>query len=147
MAGRRVEVVCYVPSGQEDQSDLSRADYIFSAYDKMKPNFTLILSGNYHSRVIRSDFDSQDPMGMQLSGLDPVSLPVYSTSGDYWACAGNPVPECGIKSIPNQARSLRQDVKISDEVTTGGYHGLIVIEKFTASPPAGMQAESSEVKQ
>jgi len=145
LSGRQIEVICYVPSDEGAPSGGSRARNVLSAHDRVNPDFTLVLSGNYHARVIRSDFDDQDPLGAQLSELDPVSLPVYSTRGEYWACGGSPMPECGVKSVSGQARSLRQGVTLSEEVTARGYHGSIVIEEFTASSPAGLQDDSTGV--
>lgn len=145
LAGRRIEVVCYVPSDREVQMGGSRAQNILSTHDRVKPDFTLVLSGNYHSRVVKADFDDQEPLGAQLSRLDSVSLPVYSTRGEYWACGGSPVPDCGVRSVSDQAHSLKQGVMLSEEITGRGYHGSIVIEEFTASPPVELRTSSPGV--
>lgn len=139
LSGRRIEVVCYVAWDPKGPPSGARSRNIISAYNRVKPDFTLILSGNYHSRVARSDFDDQDPLGVQLSKLRALSLPVYSTSGEYWACEGSPVPECGVKHVSDQAHLLSEGVTLTDEITARGYNGSVVIEKFTASPPAGQQ--------
>lgn len=143
LSGRQIDVVCYVPSEPEEAGG-SRAHHILAARDRVKPDFTLVLTGNYHSRVVRSDFDDQDPLGAQLSKLDMVSLPVFAGRGEYWACSGVPVPECGVKRIPERARPLRQGVTLSKEITGRGYHGSIMIEEFTASLPVGVRVDSIE---
>lgn len=94
----------------------------------------LVLTGNLHARrKIGSPFDpGVELMAWHLRDLPALSLDVRARGGSAWICA----PGCGAHELGAPDPTLAVGLRRFDRASANGYDGEVVLERFTASPPA-----------
>jgi hypothetical protein len=123
--------------------DAFMARTLSEASATIRPAQTMVLVGDYHSRVIKGYMwkpdDDHRPMGMLLREKDPdvLGLRVIGRSaGSAWMC--NMRLECGpgplrAHDFEGSVPQLALDLDAADKV---GWCGTLFVEALNASPPA-----------
>lgn len=104
---------------------------------------TLILTGNFHSRV--EPRGGSEPMGLLVAeAVGPqrvVSLDVAHRGGTAWLCLATPEgQQCGSARVrrrgPREEGSEGEGISRTGSLTETGHHGWYRVGPITASPPA-----------
>lgn len=94
----------------------------------------LVLTGNLHARrKVGNPFDpAVELMAWHLRDLPALSLDVRARGGSAWVC----IPECGTHGLAAPDPVPATGLRLLDRPSANGYDGEVVLERFTASPPA-----------
>ncbi|MBX3727457.1 MAG: hypothetical protein KF823_16275 [Xanthomonadales bacterium] len=137
-AGAAVGVLAFdVPDPAVGGADRERhmADRIEQALAGPEAPPMLVLTGNLHARrAIGHRFDPDLPlMAWHLRSHRSLTVNVRALAGSAWICT----PQCGeqvLGSIP--APAPETGLQLFQSLSATGYDGEVVLERFTASPPA-----------
>ena len=131
--GRNVDIVLYDPgsdtAGTSEARDLAMANEVRTALSGLSHGRLLILTGNVHAILERPSFappEMQTPMGSYLRDLDPYSVHITASSGQFWACA----PTC-------KAQTVSASKRISGPMEKGPWSLQIVLPRFTVATLTG----------
>jgi erythromycin esterase-like protein len=109
-----------VDSQKRDKAMAVRLRHAFAALPRGR---LLVVSGNVHAMLARPDdapSEMQTPMGAYLRDLDPYSVNISASGGEYWAC----MQQCGTIAVPSSTRS-------STRVSDGVNNLEIVLPRFS----------------
>lgn len=144
--GGDVQVVLFnrTPTeGGGQQRDREMADYLRRAADE--PNaLLLVLTGNYHSRVVEGTpwDDHYQPMalllGRQLAAGRLVTLDVAHAGGTAWVCLSD-AAGCGVTELHGRGPAGARGVVINGAREENGHDGWYRVGAIHASRPAWPQ--------
>lgn len=103
--GRDVALLAYDMAAETARRDANArdrfmADVVRHAYDALPRGRLLVLGGNVHAMLERPGYAPPQmpvPMGTHLRELQPVSVRIGASTGEYWACM-RPNP-CGPQPV------------------------------------------------
>jgi hypothetical protein len=160
--GKPLSVVAYDVRGLDGNArQESMAQRLLEAHAKAGPGtLALVLSGNVQARTVSgAEWDKElVPLGARLLAAEPKlkSLDAQYSGGTAWTCeaAGGTHIDCRSRMVgaPQRTRILGRGlpasrvakgyelhkiyVRLDDEVSAEGYHGLYYVGRLSASPPA-----------
>jgi len=132
-----------IDSNTGHDRDSFMAGTLSEAIATIRPAQTMVLVGDYHSRVIKGypwkPDDDHRPLGALLRDKDPDVLGlrvIWRRPGSAWTC--NTSMECGphpvrARAFEGSVPQLALDLDAADKV---GWSGALFVEAVNASPPA-----------
>ncbi len=124
-------------------SDFGMASSLVRNIEESPNDFTLLLTGNLHSRLRRDTTTIKpEPMAYLASQARPkwrfVSINATFSSGEAWACyiaAGSTEMECKAAEHKTKWPLSARKIVASDVLDENGYHGTFYVGPITASLP------------
>lgn len=124
--------------------DTDMAELLLAALEAAPDRLFLVLTGNYHSRIVEgAPWNAKfQPMvrtvQTALAGKRPLAtLNLSSKGGEAWICLSDKAEDCGVRKTgggKNEGDDWR--VEIGDSPAAQGHHGYYHVGKLTVSPPA-----------
>ncbi len=137
--GRQIALLAFDQNPGETDADLDR-DAIMAR--NVRAALTsipmLLLAGNFHVRLEPgTPWDPQQRfLAWHLRDLRPFTLDVTAWQGEYWICTGASPDDCGLRSFSSEPSGDTPRLVADSETRERGYVAQLILERFTASPPA-----------
>lgn len=123
-------------AGSHHARDRAMAEHLREQFNAAAPARFLVVTGNVHAMLRKPGYappEMQQPMGAYLIDLDPFSINISASSGQFWACSGG---QCAaMESRPAQWRS-------GPDREGGAYHYQLVLPQFSVARLLGTTAAS-----
>lgn len=123
--------------------DTDMAERLHQAIVAAPESTFLVLTGNYHSRIVEgAPWDAKfQPMTKTLiaalAGSRPLSsLNLATTGGEAWICMGATPADCGLRKTGGKGGGTEWRIELGTGPAAEGHHGAYQIGPVTASPPA-----------
>lgn len=142
-AGRDVAIAPYdmAPLDYDTKADreLSMANHVQRAYHSLPRGRMLVLTGNIHATlqplVLPGIESNVEPMTYHLRGLQPYSIKISASTGEFWGCRRQ--HDCGPNAYSDPVKSGPW------RGASGRYHYQVVLPAFSAARLSGTAGRES----
>ncbi len=146
-SGANISVVLFDDAGENGAQAREKimADNLARVVNAAPEAFTIVLTGNIHSRVaVGVPWDAKhEPMGyllaQQIAAGRIVSLNVDHAGGTAWMCLASDQGGCSVHELVGHGPEEAWQIDLRGEIGEDGHQGVYQVGKITASLPANKE--------